>query len=596
MQGATAYADGTSGSITKPLIDDRNRAFFGDGTYHDIYSANQGSTIVVKCDSSAATVKGKTCTITDGRTTLTATIDSSTGEAVFTNVVMFGGVTATATDDNDNIARGITNLTYFGQYLVSLSMNYSIVNLTTTDSDLYGKTINVYKDGTQIANAAFNVAGQAQIPVEEIGLYEFKVVVNRRFAKKTVNVDALQQTYTGTMSLTTLFAFHCSQEADTDATITYPSGYSNSDFTDYFYVDLTTGVPHWGDWSDDLFKFLIPKSCMLKTDGTVDYYLDENDESKKLDGTASDYNNFAYDGNAMMEWGQEGKKIYWTFIADSTGKGFTFVVGDGDYDGLLECWNHYDKDNIIRAHYYTPKYHGVIYNGKMRSIAGSQASSGNTRQTDVSYARANGDRYDTETWCDDMLETMLMILISKSTSMQLKFGRGYCDYSWNNRNDSKVGGLMYDKGLFYGDSSGTNIGMKAFGREHKWGNMWRAVRGLMNISNTWKGKLTRNNADGTTPTDYNFDGSGYFTIGSVSGTSGGYISEMNVTSKGIAPKVVSGSDSTYFPDGCWFVSGTMYALFGGVWNDGSQDGGFCVSGNPAASVAVAHVGASLSYK
>jgi hypothetical protein len=55
----------------------------------------------------------------------------------------------------------------------------------------------------------------------------------------------------------------------------------------------------YGSWAG---AFFLPKPCMLKSDGTVAYYLDPNDYSKKADGTASDVANPDFDGNAMMEW------------------------------------------------------------------------------------------------------------------------------------------------------------------------------------------------------------------------------------------------------------------------------------------------------
>lgn len=46
----------------------------------------------------------------------------------------------------------------------------------------------------------------------------------------------------------------------------------------------------------------MPRPCMLKSDGTVDYYLDPDDYTKKEDGeTPSDIANVNYNGNAMME-------------------------------------------------------------------------------------------------------------------------------------------------------------------------------------------------------------------------------------------------------------------------------------------------------
>ena len=66
-------------------------------------------------------------------------------------------------------------------------------------------------------------------------------------------------------------------------------------------VSTNTGYQFdYGDWEN---AFFMPKPCMLKSNGIVDYYLDPNDYNKKLeDGTISDVDNADYDGNAMMEW------------------------------------------------------------------------------------------------------------------------------------------------------------------------------------------------------------------------------------------------------------------------------------------------------
>ncbi|MCR5824800.1 MAG: hypothetical protein K6G60_10255, partial [Lachnospiraceae bacterium] len=71
----------------------------------------------------------------------------------------------------------------------------------------------------------------------------------------------------------TKFAFHYSENDSSPASVSYPAGYDNSEFTDPFYVDLSTGEPHYGDWASAKANFLFPRSCMLKYDGTVDYYL-----------------------------------------------------------------------------------------------------------------------------------------------------------------------------------------------------------------------------------------------------------------------------------------------------------------------------------
>ena len=107
---------------------------------------------------------------------------------------------------------------------------------------------------------------------------------------------------------------------DNDVTVTavYGIGYwgidinqSTGDITylaraQNMYPVSVTGdtINNWNDnatsWKS--FVYDIARPCMLKSDGTVDYYLNRDDQRYKEDGvTASDYNNTSYDGNAMVE-------------------------------------------------------------------------------------------------------------------------------------------------------------------------------------------------------------------------------------------------------------------------------------------------------
>ena len=66
-------------------------------------------------------------------------------------------------------------------------------------------------------------------------------------------------------------------------------------------INLETGEFDYGDWADvEFIKDCRP--CMLKYDGSVDYYLNPNDYSKKEDGSPSDISNIDYKGNAMVEF------------------------------------------------------------------------------------------------------------------------------------------------------------------------------------------------------------------------------------------------------------------------------------------------------
>ena len=393
------------------------------------------------------------------------------------------------------------------------------------------------------------------------------------------------------------FAFHYSENDSNPASVTYPAGYDNSDYTDTFYVDLSTGTPHYGDWdkTDKKNKWLFPKPCMLKYDGTVDYYLNENDETKKEDGTASDVANKSYAGNAMVEWGQDGRKLYWKIVPDSDGKGFTFVIASAQVDNDMQPWNHYNCKGEIAEHFYTPIYFGSSDGTRLRSISGGTNYVNNSATAELTLAKANNltsdEIWNTEVYCDFLLTAMLCILISKSTNSQAKFGYGRC------ASGNAIGqGTMNGKGMFFGKSDKTS-GVKVFGMENPWGNLWRRIAGLINANGTVKLKLTYGKQDGSTVEGYNTTGSGYINHGTMAGTSGGYTSHMNITNRGITPETISGSDSTYYCDGAWFNNGQVdYASAGGRWDGSLLVGCLYIHLSNTVSNTNAGDGAALSCK
>lgn len=63
-------------------------------------------------------------------------------------------------------------------------------------------------------------------------------------------------------------------------------------------INSTTHTADYGSWEGNpILEANVP--AMIKSDGTVDYYLDPDDYTKKLDGTPSDVNNTAYEGGAF---------------------------------------------------------------------------------------------------------------------------------------------------------------------------------------------------------------------------------------------------------------------------------------------------------
>lgn len=350
------------------------------------------------------------------------------------------------------------------------------------------------------------------------------------------------------------------------------------------YMDYTNNVFNYGDWGD---AFFMPRPCMLLPNGTVDYYLDPNDYTKKRDGTASDVTNTSYTGNAMMEW----PLVYWKVVPYGTNSAVIWIYSKPLDDGY-HAWCNYDKDNNLKSHFYTPCYNGSLVSNKMRSLSGQTPMYSKTAQQEVTYALANGDNWYTETYAQRILISFLLVLMGRSTNTQAVYGQGYTSGGESTVTGGKTGNLN-TKGLFWG-SSGTASYLKVFGMENWWGFQWRRVAGLR-YNSVQKYKLTRGTADGSTAADYNFDATGYLSGNSMSGSSGGYISSMYYRSDGsMLAYGVSGSESTYFCDGGWWADGG-YAVFGGRVNQGSYSGAFCwILHNPTSHAGWVD-GAALSY-
>lgn len=335
---------------------------------------------------------------------------------------------------------------------------------------------------------------------------------------------------------------------------------------------------------------------MLKTNGQVDYYLNENDLTKKIDGSASDVANVDYDGNAMMEWGNGTDIIWWKIEPDKGNpNSASLYVANYQADKDFKNLNFIDINGNEKAHFYTPIYNGSLdSNNKLRSISGQTVIKSKTASQEMTYARANGTGYEIEQYVDRLLINILLIIMGKSTETQDVFGRGMSENA-SDENLLLKTGTMNGKGLFWGENAG-KAGVKVFGMENYYGNQWRRTAGLILANGIAKVKLSPSTKDGSKATNYNTDGTGYIEIpnSTPSGTSGGYIKDMLYTALGMFPISITGSSSTYYPDGCWFnIAIIAFALFGGNLNNGRLCGAFYVNLNNVAGNARWNIGASI---
>lgn len=371
--------------------------------------------------------------------------------------------------------------------------------------------------------------------------------------------------------------------------VTYPDDVDNAGFTPAA-MNFTTSVFNYGGWPSTPGEKFMPQPCMLTFAGVVDHYLNPNDYTKKTDGSASKVADISFGGNAMMEW----PKI---FVKRWEENGvYHFRCSDVKIDNDYECWCNYDRNNNEIDHFYTPIYFGSKdSSNRLRSISGQSNSVSTTAANEITYAKANGNDWYTEVLADRLLIQDLLVMMAKSTDCQIAYGYGRCKSS----NSNAIGqGTMNTKGMFWGDDDQTS-GVKVFGMENWWGNLWRRTAGYINANGTQKVKLTRGTKDGSTAADYNTDGTGYISVASATpaGTSGGYISSMKTKKYGRLPVTASGSATTYECDGLYFNNNQVdYALFGGYWGVDLSVGPFYAYLGSTASNSGSSSGAALSCK
>lgn len=358
----------------------------------------------------------------------------------------------------------------------------------------------------------------------------------------------------------------------------------------------------YGDWAD---AFFLPKPCVLKFDGTVDYYLDPDDYSKKADGTSATIDISNTTGNVMLEF----PKIWIKRVPGSASGERTVYISDTQVDSDYKCFSNINANNEEIDHFYIHAYNGTIdSNTKMRSLSGITLTSTNapaqTATQEVSAATSNnpsGSDYVmwyTDVWTDMCLIYDLLYLMGKSLDLQGTYGQGISSGSQTAK-ESYVTGSLNNRGLFYGDISDTSTAVKVLGIENFWALRYNRIAGLIkDSSNNIKVKMTYGTADGSTTTGYNETGSGYLTFTTISSNLTGYVTKMTANNvMGYIPSATGGSDTTYYCDTAYIYtsSSTYYGCLGGYSYYGAYCG-FRVLLDNDASHSGWNIGGALSCK
>lgn len=362
------------------------------------------------------------------------------------------------------------------------------------------------------------------------------------------------------------------------------------------YMNFNTLQFNYGDWKGAWIITDI-KPRIMGFDGTIIEELDPNDYTKKTDGSASSIYNPIVNGNVMV-----GFPTMWLKIEDTTDSIRVHIApykADNDY----HAWAHTDANGNIVDYAYIAAYNGWDHyigggpNHKIRSISGK-----NIYQMDlgkisnkIAMCRANNPSgatmWDMHTFAERELLTILILLIGKSTDVQETFGMGhsclvndgfptaadihsiipgYPADGLGADHSAMPTGTMDTCGLFWGCKDvehptaiglKNSMGVKVFGIEHLWGNLYDPLQGFISVDKLIKVKLTRGTHDGSTVSDYNTTGEGYIEIGNMEGGREtissdykfyeGYASQLVGNQYGLFVSNISdGSSSTYYCDRC----------------------------------------------
>lgn len=220
----------------------------------------------------------------------------------------------------------------------------------------------------------------------------------------------------------------------------------------YTPIAITKGGGYsLNSWAD--FPWLkANKPYMVKADGNPDYRLDEDDYTKKEDGTDSDVSNASYEGGAFA-WAMKIYKYEKMVGSDRIVK-FSFEARDG-----YEPIGFIDPDNNELEGVWIPMFYGSIIDTKMKCIAGTQPCYNNIIAAEKTAIDNFGAR--AKFFGGAIVQTLidLMIMFSKTTNLQEAYGNGNMNGYDSSlaptngvRQNAVVGG-----GQFYGTTDGKSL-------------------------------------------------------------------------------------------------------------------------------------------
>lgn len=395
--------------------------------------------------------------------------------------------------------------------------------------------------GDVIHTATVNEDGMASFELETIGTWRVggqKVYVEH--IGEMIELHEMLFGYDWTLA-----------ESNPESAISYPTGVDNANYENVPLAEADSTIDIGDDWQQ-FHDWLGIRPVMLGFDGTVLQELNHKNQTLTVDGTTSSVADTSVSANAMVEF----PKRYFKRWTDEEGVAH-FRVSRLKLGADWKCypWMYGDTEETAFENdvIYLPMFEGSSVSSKVRSISGRTPMNTQTGATEWTQIQALGAGWMFDDYSDAAMIIDYMFMMGKSTDVQAHWGNGHNSGGTQASNLHKTG-LLVTKGPYYGGNGNTD--MKFMWLENWYGDRWERTFGVYYKSSIL---YVKDFAPYTTDGDV----TNYENLGrGITGTSAGYISEVTYDEHGMIPKTVSGSQTTYVPDGCWFSNGTQFLLRG----------------------------------
>ncbi|QJI52473.1 hypothetical protein [Psychrobacillus phage Perkons] len=336
---------------------------------------------------------------------------------------------------------------------------------------------------------------------------------------------------------------------------------------------------------DTLSPWKNMRRCTVLDNGTVNYYLDSNDSTKKEDGSPA--NLTGVDGQVMVEipkfWWKaelgtvESKRTFRWFISDVAKEGFAVhpaFFRDRDGTGVA-------KEVDFR---YFSVYMGYKNGTKLESRSGITATATQTIGAFRTQAQARGNGWGLIDYNLVFAVQLLYLLEYGHFDSQTKIGRGYVD---GNTGYTNTGSTNRYGNKSFGETTGKQQ-MSYRGIEDFYGNYYYWVDGI--VSNAQFNVLVGNKG-------FNDAGTGYdLHVTENTANTSGYIGDMQDNeSLGFLIKNTTGGSETSKLYDYGVLAASRVAGFGGFRSSGSYAGAFLLQLADATSSSSAGISSRLAF-